>query len=323
MLALLLGFLIVIKCANPPNEAISYLTNALDIIQENSINRHRIDWDALETEAYDRTREAQTPADTYETIRFVLRKLGDHHSFFLTPDQIAQYQQATVSDNPAPRVELVEDKIGLVILPGFGSGAPEQMGKYATNVQHTISEIDAKNPCGWVVDLRENTGGNMWPMLAGIGPILGEGRAGAFVDPDGEVMYWSYVDGKALLGDNVVTEVDGPAYELQELSPPVAVLTSGSTASSGEAIVVAFRERPNTRSFGSGTAGVSTANQGYELSDGAMILLTGSVFADRTGRTYGGIITPDEPVGRSGSSDSVLQAAVNWLSNQPACIVER
>jgi len=328
MLALLLGFLIVfVKSASSPDvstEAIPYLSSALDIIRENSINRYRIDWDALEAEAYNRVRGSRTPADTYETIQFVLRRLGDHHSFFLTPDQIARYRQATVSDNPAPRVELVEDNLGLVILPGFGGGDQEQMGKYATNVQHMISEIDAKNPCGWIVDLRENSGGNMWPMLAGVGPILGEGRAGAFVDPDGEVMYWSYVDGRALLGNDVVVEVDGPAYELQAPAPPVAVLTSGSTASSGEAIVVAFRGRPNTRSFGNGTAGLSTANHGYELSDGAMILLTVSTFADRTGQTYGGVITPDEIVGHPDSgSDSVLQAAVNWLLNQPACIVER
>lgn len=293
-------------------------------MQENSINRYRIDWDALEARAYNCAREAQTPSDTYETIRFVLRKLDDHHSLFLTPHQVAQYRRATVCDNSTPRVELVEDKLGLVILPGFGSADLEQLSKYATNVQHMISEIDAKNPCGWVVDLRENTGGNMWPMLAGVGPILGEGRAGAFVDPDGEVTYWSYVDGKALLGDDVVVGVDEPAYELQEPSSPVAVLTSGSTASSGEAIAVAFRGRSNTRSFGGGTMGVSTANRDYELSDGAMILLTVSTFADRTGQTYGGVITPDELVGRSDSeSDSVLQAAVNWLLNQPACVVGR
>ena len=328
VIALVLGFLIVwIKSANSPTvstEAIAYLSNALVIIQENSINRYRTDWDALEAEAYNRIREAQTPSDTYDTIQFVLIKLGDHHSFFVTPDQIALYRRATMSDNSTPRVELVEDNLGLVILPGFGSGDPEQMGKYATNVQHMICEIDAKNPCGWVVDLRENTGGNMWPMLAGIGPILGEGRAGAFIDPDGEVMCWSYVGGKALLEDTVVVEVDGQACELQEPSPPVAVLTSGSTASSGEAIVVAFRGRPNTRSFGSGTAGVSTANQGYELSDGAMILLTVATFVNRTGQTYGGVITPDELVGRSASeSDPAMQAAINWLLNQPACIVER
>ena len=325
VIALALGFLVVcIRSANPPNEATTYLASALDIVKENSINWYRIDWDVLEIEAYDRAREAQTPADTYETIRFVLRKLGDHHSFFMTPDQVARHHRATVGDNPTPRGELLKGKLGLVILPGFVSMDPEQLSKYAANVQHIISEIDAKNPCGWVVDLRENTGGNMWPMLAGVGPILGEGHAGAFVDPEGEVMWWSYVDGKALLDDTVMVEVDGPAYELQESSPPVAVLTSDYTASSGEAIVVAFRGRSNTRSFGSGTAGVSTANHGYELSDGAMILLTVSAFADRTGQTYGGVITPDELVSRLGSgSDSVLRAAVHWLSNQPACIVER
>jgi C-terminal processing protease CtpA/Prc len=35
--------------------------------------------------------------------------------------------------------------------------------------------MDQGNLAGWIVDLRNNGGGNMWPMLTGIGSILGEG----------------------------------------------------------------------------------------------------------------------------------------------------
>ena len=34
---------------------------------------------------------------------------------------------------------------------------------------------------GWIVDLRTDGGGNMWPMMAGLGPILGEGIMGWIV----------------------------------------------------------------------------------------------------------------------------------------------
>lgn len=97
-------------------------------------------------------------------------------------------------------------------------------------------------------------------------------------------------------------------------SPPVAVLTNRSTASSGEAIVVAFRGRPNTRSFGEGTRGVSTSNRSFALNDGAMLLLTVAIFADRTGQKYGDVIVPDEVVDTpSSESDRVLDTAVKWL----------
>ncbi|MFI8817948.1 hypothetical protein ACIGWV_41730, partial [Streptomyces sp. NPDC055082] len=33
----------------------------------------------------------------------------------------------------------------------------------------------AQGTCGWVVDLRHNSGGDMWGPLASVGPILGNG----------------------------------------------------------------------------------------------------------------------------------------------------
>ncbi len=42
-----------------------------------------------------------------------------------------------------------------------------------------------------------------------------------------------------------------------------------------------------------GTRGISTANSGYRLSDGAVIVLTFAWLADRTEHVYGGVIEPD------------------------------
>lgn len=67
---------------------------------------------------------------------------------------------------------------------------------------------------------------------------------------------------------------------------PVAVLTDSQTASSGQAIVAAFKGRPHTCSFGPPTYGVPTANQEEQLSDGALMVLTLAVDADRTGHRY-------------------------------------
>lgn len=44
---------------------------------------------------------------------------------------------------------------------------------------------------GWVVDLRGNSGGSMWPMLAVALPLLGgDGVIGAFVTRDGARTPW-------------------------------------------------------------------------------------------------------------------------------------
>jgi carboxyl-terminal processing protease len=199
-----------------------------------------------------------------------------------------------------------------------------QAGKqYALLAQETIRRTDQTAMCGWIVDLRNNLGGTVWPMLIGVGPILGEGVVGSFVLADGSKQQWIYRNGQAFLDQKIQLAI-GSAYHLKRLLPPVAVLTNGSTGSSGEAITVAFRGRPHTRSFGVPTIGVPTANYGYALSDGAVLELTTAFDADRTGRTYDSPIPPDQEVPSARISppladDPVVQAARIWLSMQEGC----
>ncbi len=100
---------------------------------------------------------------------------------------------------------------------------------------------------------------------------------------------------------------------------PVAVLVDGSTASSAEAITIAFHGRPSTRSFGSRTAGKSTAVQPFKLDDGAELYLTTAIDADRSGKPYPNGFTPDQVVSFNGgsmpqeSNDQALLAAQTWL----------
>src|SRR5690606_8339193 len=146
---------------------------------------------------------------------------------------------------------------------------------------------------GWIVDVRGNTGGNMWPMIAGVGPLLGQGLVGHFIDPEGAQQAWSYEGGEARLDGVPIARAPSP-YELAGPLPRIAVLTDTRVASSGEAVVIAFRGRENARSFGSPTCGLSTANRRFALSHGASINLTVSTMADRIKREYGDAVQPDE-----------------------------
>ena len=303
--------------------ASAYLEEALDIMQYTSLHRDSIDWDALRESAFKIAEHAQTPADTYDAIRYALAELGDRHSHFVPPEEFAERQQQTMEEIPQPRAKLLLGKLGFVAIEEFAGSAGDE---YATATQKLIRDIDAQNPCGWIVDLREHTGGGVWPGLVGLGPILGEGEFGAFVDVDGNKEILSYQDGQGLAAGEVSAQVHGPAYELKAASPPVAVLTGMRTASAGEGIVIAFRGRPNTRSFGLYTAGVPTGNAAFLLSDGALIAVTVGVFADRTGQIYEDRIYPDEWVDEVQKLTIIMeeiipQPAIDWLLSQPACTV--
>jgi C-terminal processing protease CtpA/Prc len=88
------------------------------------------------------------------------------------------------------------------------------------------------------------------------------------------------------------------------------VLSNLGIASSGEATLIAFRLRPDTRSFGEPTCGLSTANRTYPLSDGATLTLTTSVMADRAKNPFGDRITPDEVLTDQAQA---IQRAIAWL----------
>jgi C-terminal processing protease CtpA/Prc len=206
-------------------------------------------------------------------------------------------------------------------MEGFSSGDSVSIVQYANKLQSLIKSIDNKNIRGWILDLRNNTGGNCWPMLAGLGPLLSNGICGYFIDSKQNKSGWYYNNGAAGVDSITKTRVSIEPYSLIKKESQIAVLTGPKTASSGEVVVTSFREKANTKSFGESTSGLSTGNTNYQLSDGSMILLTTSIYADRQGNLYGGKIVPDSLVIFSydaigTNNDQVIKAALDWIYKQ-------
>jgi hypothetical protein len=291
----------------PSGQAAAYLDELIGLMQAHSINRLTIDWSAFRMKVFARATGAQSIADTYAAIQVALDALGDGHSVYYAANGPVLGAAGTpcgrsVGDTPAP-----PERVGYVKVPSF-SGSADQATALANDLQRTIASADAADLIGWIVDVRGNGGGNMWPMVAGVGPVLGEGVAGYFIQPDGVEIPWEYRDGAAWEGGVANQRVDTP-YRLRRDRLRVAVLTDTAVASSGEAVVIAFKGRPDTRSFGDRTCGKSTANEAYPMSDGATLNLTGAVMADRNRTPYGSFVQPDENV----PLIRVMERAVEWL----------
>lgn len=86
-------------------------------------------------------------------------------------------------------------------------------------------------------------------MLAGIGPVLGNGVCGYFGAGEDRSI-GPMARGVVRMDDTVQCAISRSAYTLHAPDPRVAVLTGPSTASSGEVVAVAFRGRHGARSFG-------------------------------------------------------------------------
>jgi carboxyl-terminal processing protease len=352
----------------------TYLTGALDLIQGNAFYADRVDWPTVRAEARRRAGAATTTAGTYDAIRWVLTRLGDRHSFLLSPEQardlsagsgrsfglLALFPERVVIDvepggaadragvrvgdvvqavdgrpvrgdrivtlpsamdrnGPArvaltlrrghggdsrrlqvtveaaappavrsPAARRVSARVSLLELFGVINALGPNASRYVEPAHDAIRRVDTTRTCGWVVDLRRNTGGSLPPMLAAVGPILGDGNAVGYRTRGGAITWFGYKDGAVTADgrpDRSLAAARRPA-RLGRPAPPVAVLTSRLTASSGEGVAIAFRGRSRTRSFGEPTAGVPTGNSPHRLSDGAELHLTEAVGVDRTGRSY-------------------------------------
>ncbi|MEM6842653.1 MAG: S41 family peptidase [Bacteroidota bacterium] len=288
-----------------------FLNEILDIMEENSINRNTIDWSSFREEVFEVAADAQTKEDTYAAIRRALALLNDNHSFYIKDDGGSIFA-GTIRCNgrEGSKPTNLPDSIGYVRVTSFsGPSSSSKALVFAQKIQDQIIAEDKPELVGWVVDLRGNGGGNMWPMLAGIGPVLGEGVSGHFIGPDGGEDSWGYSNGASVANGSSVTQLPDP-YKLISPNPKVAVLLNNGIASSGEAIAISFVGRENTRSFGTATCGLSTSNVQYTLSDNTTLLLTTAYMADRDKNTYGVPIEPDVEVADS----EMVETALLWLT---------
>jgi C-terminal processing protease CtpA/Prc len=296
-------------------EAKAYLDKAIALFREQHINSSKMDWPALTEKAYAAAAGAKTSADTYPAIRLIIQALGEKHTNFMEPDRARADTTGKVSGNVQPPPLLLPEGlrlangIGVIRLYGF-MGSPEQGKAYADAGQAKIAQLKAAGVCRFVLDLRFDQGGNMYPMLTAVSGLLGDGLLGTFEDAHGKLSPW-------LLKNGVATEGEDMAATAAKSSPPmlpVAVLIGPMTMSSGEYTAMSFEGRANTRFFGAPSGGYVTANHVVPLSDGAAIVMTSAWGRDRTGRKYTDRIDPDENTGGGGTA---MDAAVKWLSAQP------
>lgn len=314
---LIIFFLTLTSCSkeNPSNyseQAEAYLNEVLDIMEGNSIHKNEINWTDFRAVVFNEVTNAKTIQDTYPAITKALTLLNDNHSHYLKSNGSLIFVGTLTCRRDNISNPSYPSNVGFVRVDSFtGSTNSEEAALYAEEVQEQIQVQDREDLSGWIIDLRNNGGGNMYPMLAGIAPILGEGTTGYFINGDGDQTSWGIYNGAVTYNDNEVFKLENP-YELKTPKPRVAVLINNGVASSGEVIAISFIGRESTKSFGISTCGLSTSNRRFQLSDNATLNLTTSYLADRNGQKYGTPIIPDIET----DSNGALQAAIEWLTNQ-------
>lgn len=281
-----------------PPSAERYGKDALATIGKNGIYSGSDEWKSTYEECLKMIENAESYEDTYPAIKKALSVCGGKHSMLMTKSESQSTSDSY--DEVLPTVSLNGD-IAVIKLPDF-LGTAEAGRKYAKVAEDFIHENRDKIK-GVVLDLRGNTGGDMGPMATAVSSLL----------PDGELMYYHYrsYDVPVTLKDGVISNAGTGGKSLypdEKLKVPVAILTDGMTASSGEALTLCFRGLENVKTFGAPTAGYTSVNMLYSLYDGAQMYLTVAFDKARTGEIF-----KETPIEPDVATDSPLEAALEWL----------
>lgn len=286
--------------------AAAYIAEVLNLLEERSVYKNHINWQPFKEDVFLFAANSHTIQECYPAIKYAIAQLGDNHTYFSSKSD--QEGEPETKPLPEPKDEAVPQDIAYIRIP-FCIGDETRTAQYIQSIAAKITAQNKKNVKGWIVDLNNNFGGNMWPMMAALGALLEPGIQGYFTDADNVLSEWRYEKGKVYLNDTLLAE--NPDHTAVLKKNKIAVLINNQTASSGEAIAVLFKGYPQSRFFGTPTFGVSTGCESFTLSDGSRINLATSIFMDKNKNKYGGKILPD----MNASDQEALQQAIAWIYN--------
>ncbi|MGM7678461.1 S41 family peptidase [Microbacterium sp. A94] len=265
------------------------------------------EWDTARAALEQAAADADDYSDLYDEIAAATTAAGGQHSVFLDPEETNEYADSSTAKYEAPTVTTV-DGVTTIVLPALGAVSGDLQQEYAQTAADGIADA-APDTCGWIVDLRGNTGGNMYPMLSGVSALLPNGTAFSFTTRTEQMTPVTVYNNGVGLGSTTISV--GEQSKITDA--PIAVLQDSMTASSGEAVATSFRGLDHVESFGTDSYGYTSGNVPRTLYDGAQIVLTTSVYVDRDGVSLDEQpIEADHPT----TADDADEQATQWVQEQ-------
>jgi C-terminal processing protease CtpA/Prc len=217
---------------------------------------------------------------------------------------------------------ILADHFAYIRVPSINAYIPDQINAYGQTLRDTVCTFQGKNIKGFIIDLRLNTGGNMYPMLGGLSDLLGNTIIGYETEMDGSVVRtWKIENGNLILEGYQATQLENKCHpDFSET--PVVVLVGPVTSSSGTMTAIAFKNRPKTTFIGEPTAsGYTTSNGYFQFAPNLTMNFATQFVADRNKKIYKLNLTPDKFISGGDRFDDLMidekiKAALEYLTAQ-------
>jgi len=274
-----------------------YVSQAFTFMDSQGIYKDDKAWPEKKAELLEEAKKMTSYEACYSLIDEALEITGGKHSQLIRPSNGEE------AFSEMPEVELLENEIAYIRLPEF-SGTTEEGEEYANQVNDFLSDNrDSLN--GAIIDIRDNHGGNMGPMVSAVSSLL----------PDGDLMYFGVqgtkmevtLENGTVSGGGTTVSLDN-VFKIEGI--PVAILQNQDTGSSAEAVRICFWDLDNVRSFGTETAGYCSSNNVRKLYDGATILLTIGNDIARNGDEF-----CEDPIPVDEETKTPVEDAIKWINN--------
>lgn len=232
--------------------------------------------------------KAATQVQTTQTFTFTVTR--------------AEYKTNTVTS------ALINGNVGYMRISNFTDETVDSFAK-------AVSDFAAQKAVGLVIDLRNNSGGNVASMAKALDVLLPAGNTVSYVDKQGKTTVEYTSDAK-------------------QTTLPISVIVNQNTFGAAELFAADIRDNKKGLLIGEKTAGYGTKNQVLPLSDGSAIILSVANYVTMGGKAFSGVGV-DVDIQKSLTSsqksllerrslasgdDSQLQAAISALIRQGATV---
>ncbi len=315
----ILFFLLIFTCLSIRSYAqvpsVGQLATAfLDTVQRQAYQSAMIKWDSIRPLFIEQTRTMSDINALEPHFKKIISQLKDGHSglFFEKADQNQEAEQelfekmAGMTDAEAGFPTKVfshymtKDHYAYIRIPAVFY----EQRKYVDTMAVQLRALDAQQPKAWIIDLTENDGGSIFPMIWHFASLIDVDSTYALVARDGveekqKVRMNNLNDHDQKMAKLFDLEYDQiPPIDIKNKNVPIVLLVSRFTSSSGEFFAAHFKGQKNVTIMGQTTSGHTSANEQFAVGNNYMINLTTSVIKDRIGKVYGikEGIKPDIPL---------------------------
>jgi len=306
-----------------------------NFIKRNSVFRNTVDWQKADAAFHSCIASAKNIKDTMNCFVDIVKQMNDVHSaFFLNNEYYGHYnpiedsvyklikpiRERAMAVNGKFHTTVLNKKYAYVMVPAIGAYGPEQVNQYAQALFDSVCTFNSRKIKGFIIDLRLNSGGNMYPMLGGLSSLLGNTVVGYETDIDNsEVRKWEIRDNNFFTGGYQATDIK-KTCSTDHTKMPVVVLIGPITGSSGSMTAIAFKQRPNSYFIGEPTAdGYTTSNGFFQYPPNLSINLACYFAADRQKNVYKTTVNPDLIIAGGDNfnelmKDEKIKRALAWLA---------